>query len=95
MVQDGPFRYSKKQGREDNDDALLVISLNIGDCTVQWILVDTGSIINALFREAVTHMGIPVDRIKPHVVPLIGFTGSRPLVAALVMVKFHQLIVTL
>lgn len=57
-----------------DDDAPLIISLSIEDCTVRRILVDMRSAANVLFHDAVTQMGISEDRIRTCHVSLIGFT---------------------
>lgn len=51
-----------KQAREEEEDAPLVISLDIGDCVVRRKLVDTGSIANILFRSKIAQIGIPEEK---------------------------------
>lgn len=47
------------------DDAPLVVTLNITSYTVHGILVDTRSATNLLFKDAFDHTGIPPDKIEP------------------------------
>lgn len=43
-----------KQSYETTDDAPLVVSQEIGKCTIRQMLVDTGSAMNVLFRNKIT-----------------------------------------
>lgn len=65
----------RKKERPEEDDALLVITLNISHCTVKLVLIDIISVINFLFRDAFDHMRILHKDIEPKATPLIGFTG--------------------
>lgn len=66
---------SSKRAKEEDEDAPLVISLDIGNCIVRRILVDTGSVANILLRSTIAKKGISEEAIQPCQVPLIGFTG--------------------
>lgn len=75
MLQSNPTQAGGKRSCDDTDDAPLVISLHVGDCTVKRILVDSRNATNMSFWDAVTHIGIWESDIRQHVIPLIGFTG--------------------
>lgn len=63
-----------KRYADDTDDASLVVSLKVGRYIVNRIVVDTGSVANILFWDAVAQMGIPDTNILPCVLPLIRLT---------------------
>lgn len=68
-------RVGTKRYVEDTDDAPIVVTLEVGKCTVKQTLVNTGSVVNILFHDAVAQMGVPNSEIRPYILPLIGFTG--------------------
>lgn len=74
MLYSAPAMTGTKQGYETTDDAPLIVSLDIGKCTVRQMLIDTESAANVLFRDAIPQIGIPNSDIRPYVLPLIGFT---------------------
>ena len=64
------------------DDAL-VVSLQIGDYNMHWVLVDNGSSADIMYYPAFQQMRIDRERLSPTNAPLIGFGGTKvfPLVA--------------
>lgn len=64
-----------KQSSKANDDTPLVVSLEIGKCSVKRMSLNKGSATNFLFWDAVIQMGIPDSKIRPYVLPLMGFIG--------------------
>ncbi|KAK3011208.1 hypothetical protein RJ639_011741 [Escallonia herrerae] len=58
-----------------HDDAL-IITLRIDAFQIKCILVDTGSSVDIIFKDAFNQMGISDNRIKPISSPLYGFTGA-------------------
>ncbi|KAK3010831.1 hypothetical protein RJ639_011515 [Escallonia herrerae] len=58
-----------------HDDAL-VITLRIDTFQVKCILVDTGSSVDIIFKDAFNQMEISGDRVKPIASSLYGFTGA-------------------
>ncbi|CAA7049482.1 unnamed protein product [Microthlaspi erraticum] len=55
----------------------LVITLQIHDCDVAKVLVDTGSTVNLIFLETLNRMGVEEGSIKPTSRPLTGFTAEH------------------
>ncbi|KAF8051374.1 hypothetical protein N665_1738s0001 [Sinapis alba] len=58
-----------------HNDSLLV-EVEIGDCTVTKVLVDTGSSVNLIFKNTLIKLGINLDDMKPSVRSLTCFNGS-------------------
>jgi len=58
-----------------HDDAL-VISLDVGNCEVQRILIDTGSSVDLIFLDTLVRMGISKKDIKGAPSPLVSFTSE-------------------
>ena len=59
-----------------HDDAL-VISFQIGDYNMHWVLVDNGSSADILYYPAFQQMRIDRERLTPTNAPLMGFRGIR------------------
>jgi len=57
------------------DDAL-VISLDVANCEVQRILIDTGSSVDLIFLDTLVRMGISKKDIKGAPSPLVSFTSE-------------------
>ncbi|CAA7027556.1 unnamed protein product [Microthlaspi erraticum] len=55
----------------------LVVTLQIHDCDVAKVLVDTGSTMNLIFLETSDRMGVEERSIKPTSRPLTGFTAEH------------------
>ncbi|CAA7021712.1 unnamed protein product [Microthlaspi erraticum] len=55
----------------------LVVTLQIHDCDVAKILIDTGSTVNLIFKETLDRMGVEEKSIKPTARPLTGFTAEH------------------
>ena len=58
-----------------HNDSLLV-DVGISDCTVTKVLVDTGSLLDLIFKRTLVKMGISLDDMKPSARSLTGFNGS-------------------
>lgn len=74
MLHNLSTRVSTKRCAEDTDDPLLVVSLEVGKCTFQRMLVDMHRAVNILFHDVVAQMGILDFEIWPCILPSIGFT---------------------
>ena len=59
-----------------HDDAL-VVSLQIGDYNMHWVLVDNGSSVDILYYPAFQQMRINKERLTPTNAPLVGFGGTK------------------
>lgn len=58
-----------------HDDAL-VVSLELANCRIRWVLVDNGSSIDILLWDAFNNMGIDLIRLRPFPTLLKGFSGD-------------------
>jgi len=70
--------FSKKETSDldkPHDDAL-VISLDVGNCEVQRVLIDTGSSVNLIFMDTLIRMGISKKDVKGALSPLVSFTSE-------------------
>lgn len=54
----------------------LVIELIVSDCKMTRILVNTGSLVDLIFKEILDKMDIKDTKVKPATKPLTGFTGE-------------------
>ena len=54
----------------------LLVDIGIGECQVTKVLVDTGSLVNLIFRDTLDKMGIDLRGMKPSSRTLTGFNGS-------------------
>ena len=59
-----------------HDDAL-VLSLQIGDYNMHWVLVNNGSSADILYYLAFQQMRIDRGRLIPINAPLVGFGGTK------------------
>ena len=59
-----------------HDDAL-VVSLQIGDYNMHWVLVDNGSSVDILYYPAFQQMRIDREQLTPINAPFVGFGGTR------------------
>ena len=57
-------------------DIALVVSLQIGDYNMHWVLVDNGSSADILYYPAFQQMRIDRERLTPTNAPLMGFGGT-------------------
>ena len=57
-----------------HEDAL-VVTLDVGNCTVKRILVDNGSSADIIFLSTIEAMGISPTAIQPTQATLVGFNG--------------------
>ena len=77
---EGPIiGFSEEDARRlhrPHDDAL-VVSLQVGDYNMHWVLVDNGSSADILYYPAFQQMRIGKERLIPTNAPLVGFGGSR------------------
>ncbi|XP_050245565.1 uncharacterized protein LOC126693582 [Quercus robur] len=58
-------------------DDTLVVSLQIGDYNMHWVLVDNGSSADILYYLALQQMRIDKERFSPTNAPLVGFGGTK------------------
>ena len=58
-----------------HDDAL-VIKLDIANCEVQRVLIDTGSSVDLIFLDTLVRMGISKSDIRGALSPLVSFTSE-------------------
>ena len=59
-----------------HDDAF-VISIQIGDYNIHWVLVDNGSSVDILYYLAFQQMWINREHLVPTNAPLVGFGGTK------------------
>lgn len=64
-----------RRQRQEEDDALLVVTFDISRYTIKRVLVDMESAANVLFKDAFNQMGIPPGDIEPRTMPLVECTG--------------------
>jgi len=57
----------------------LVVTLTIVNYQTRWILVDTGSSTDILFKSAFDYMGVPREKVVPVSCHLLGFAGEKVL----------------
>jgi hypothetical protein len=57
----------------------LVVTLTIANYQTRWILVDTGSSDDILFKSAFDHMGVPREKVVPVSCQLQGFAAEKVL----------------
>ena len=73
------IRFLEEDARRlhhQHDDAL-VVSLQVGDYNMHWVLVDNGSSANILYYPAFQQMRIDKEQLIPTNAPLVGFGGTR------------------
>ena len=58
-------------------DNALVVSLQIEDYNMHWVLVDNGSSVDILYYLAFQQMRIDREWLTPTNAPLVGFGGTR------------------
>ncbi|XP_024010916.1 uncharacterized protein LOC112086238 [Eutrema salsugineum] len=71
-----------------HNDAL-VVELLLDDVKVSRILVDTGSSVNVIFKEALDQLELASDRIEPFIEPLTGFDGERCMTVGMVNIPIY------
>ncbi|XP_019155109.1 PREDICTED: uncharacterized protein LOC109151973 [Ipomoea nil] len=54
----------------------LVVKLDINNVVVHWVLVDTGSLVNVMYYDTFTQLGLSRGQLEPVRTPLSGFTGD-------------------
>ncbi|KAF3433513.1 hypothetical protein FNV43_RR24615 [Rhamnella rubrinervis] len=60
-------------------DNELVVTLNVGNCTITWILVDNGSLTDIIFSNTLDKMGISPSAIQPTKATLVGYDRNESL----------------
>ncbi|XP_024016251.1 uncharacterized protein LOC112089731 [Eutrema salsugineum] len=71
-----------------HNDAL-VVDLLLDDVEVSRILIDTGSSVNVIFKEALDQLELASDRIDPFIEPLTGFNGERCMTIGTVKIPIY------
>ncbi|XP_024012926.1 uncharacterized protein LOC112087144 [Eutrema salsugineum] len=71
-----------------HNDAL-VVELLLDDVEVSRILVDTGSSVNVIFKDALDQLELASDRIEPFIEPLTGFDGERCMTVGMVNIPIY------
>ncbi|XP_024004829.1 uncharacterized protein LOC112081985 [Eutrema salsugineum] len=71
-----------------HNDAL-VVDLLLDDVEVSRILIDTGSSVNVIFKEALDQLELASDRIDPFIEPLTGFDGERCMTIGTVKIPIY------
>ncbi|XP_024016831.1 uncharacterized protein LOC112090237 [Eutrema salsugineum] len=71
-----------------HNDAL-VVELLLNDVEVSRILVDTGSSVNVIFKEALDQLELASDRIEPFIEPITGFDGERCMTVGMVNIPIY------
>ncbi|XP_024009949.1 uncharacterized protein LOC112085152 [Eutrema salsugineum] len=71
-----------------HNDAL-VVELLLDGVEVSRILVDTGSSVNIIFKEALDQLELASDRIEPFIEPLTGFDGERCMTVGMVNIPIN------
>ncbi|XP_024016544.1 uncharacterized protein LOC112089913 [Eutrema salsugineum] len=71
-----------------HNDAL-VVELLLDDVEVSRILIDTGSSVNIIFKDAPDQLDIPSDKIEPFIEPLTGFDGERCMTVGTVKIPIY------
>ena len=54
-----------------------MVSLQIGDYNMHWVLVDNGSSVDILYYPAFQQMRIDKEWLTPTNAPLVGFGGTK------------------
>ncbi|XP_027348031.1 uncharacterized protein LOC113859462 [Abrus precatorius] len=65
------------QGVDPVKDDLMVISIDILNCTVWKTLIDQGSSTDILYWNTFKQLGIPEEELKEYHEPLVSFSGER------------------
>ncbi|GAV61745.1 hypothetical protein CFOL_v3_05271, partial [Cephalotus follicularis] len=61
--------------RLPHDDPV-VVTLMVELFTMKWIMIDSGSSADILYKNAFDQLRIPIDQMKPVKTPLVGFVGE-------------------
>ncbi|XP_024004820.1 uncharacterized protein LOC112081977 [Eutrema salsugineum] len=67
----------------------LVVDLLLDDVEVSCILIDTGSSVNVIFKEALDQLELASDRIDPFIEPLTGFDGEHCMTIGTVIIPIY------
>ncbi|XP_027356866.1 uncharacterized protein LOC113866181 [Abrus precatorius] len=67
------------QGVDPVQDDLMVISVDILNCTVRKTLIDQGSSTNILYWSTFKQLSIPEEELREYHEPLVGFSGEPSL----------------
>ncbi|XP_024016562.1 uncharacterized protein LOC112089927 [Eutrema salsugineum] len=67
----------------------LVVDLLFDDVKVSRILIDTGSLVNAIFQDTLEQMDFPKEKIKADIEPLTGFTGEQTMTIGTVKIPIY------
>ncbi|XP_024004973.1 uncharacterized protein LOC112082107 [Eutrema salsugineum] len=67
----------------------LVLELLLNDVEVSRILIDTGSSVNIIFKDAFDQLGILADKIERFIEPLTGFNSERCMTVGTVKIPIY------
>ncbi|XP_024009359.1 uncharacterized protein LOC112084455 [Eutrema salsugineum] len=70
------FYEEDAEGIDQTYNCPLVIQIRVADCDVIRVLIDTGSLVDLIFKEALEKMDLRGIEMKPSVTPLTGFAGD-------------------
>ncbi|XP_024009914.1 uncharacterized protein LOC112085125 [Eutrema salsugineum] len=70
------FSEEDAEGVDQPHNDPLVIQIRVADCDVTRVLVDTGSSVDLIFKEALKKMDLHGVEMKPTLTPLTGFAGD-------------------
>ncbi|XP_024006401.1 uncharacterized protein LOC112082919 [Eutrema salsugineum] len=70
------FSEEDAEGVDQPHNDPLVIQIRVADCNVTRVLVDTGSSVDLIFKEALEKMDLHGVEMKPTHTPLTGFAGD-------------------
>ncbi|XP_024015214.1 uncharacterized protein LOC112088924 [Eutrema salsugineum] len=67
----------------------LVVDLLFDDVEVSRVLIDTGSLVNVIFRDTLEQMDFPKEKSKADIEPLTGFTGEQTMTVGTVKIPIY------
>ncbi|MCH79824.1 gag-pol polyprotein, partial [Trifolium medium] len=71
------FTTADEQGVMSHDDDPLVIKVQILNCDVKRVLIDSGSSADIMYWEAFKAMQLSSEQLQPYVGTLVGFAGEQ------------------
>ncbi|KFK31115.1 hypothetical protein AALP_AA6G069900 [Arabis alpina] len=70
------FDEKDTEGLDQPHNDLLVINLTVYDFNVAHVLIDTGSLVDVIFKKTLERMKIDLSTIKGRLKPITGFSGE-------------------